>query len=102
MTARTELCNRDAFAPILVVPAADFAFFQAGDSHGHASFFKQALDWQEQESRRAAAALLRQTIKDWTEWPGKKERKAEFQLWLGRCADAEPDHAAAVYPYRSI
>ena len=45
-------------------------------------FFKQALDWQESASRRAAAALIRQTIKEWTEPPGNKERKAEFQKWL--------------------
>ena len=42
-------------------------------------FFKLALDWRDPESRRAAAALLRQTIKEWTEPPTNKERKAEFQ-----------------------
>lgn len=58
--------------------------YQAGSAFDQkrSEFFKRALDWQEQESRRAAAALLQQTIKEWTEWPGKKERKAEFQKWL--------------------
>lgn len=58
--------------------------YQAGSAFDQkrADFFKQALDWKAPESRHAAAALLRQTIKDWTEWPGKKERKAEFQQWM--------------------
>jgi hypothetical protein len=25
---------------------------------------------------------LRETIKEWTDWPGKKERKAEFRSCL--------------------
>jgi CRISPR-associated protein Csm5 len=48
-------------------------------------FFKTALDWAETDDRRAAAALLRQTIQ-WTGWPGKKERKAEFREWLEQLA----------------
>ena len=60
--------------------------YQAGSAFDQkrADFFKQALDWQEQESRHAAAALLRQTIKDWTEWPGKKERKQEVKQALSQ------------------
>lgn len=45
------------------------------------AFFKAALDWPEAADRRAAAVLLRETIQ-WTGWPGKKERKAEFRAWL--------------------
>lgn len=44
-------------------------------------FFKTALGWTEADDRRAAALLLRETIQ-WTGWPGKKERKAEFREWL--------------------
>ena len=45
------------------------------------AFFKTALGWTEADDRRAAAMLLRDTIQ-WTAWPGKKERKAEFRAWL--------------------
>jgi len=41
-----------------------------------------ALEWQDTDARRASAALLRQTIKEWTDWPNKKERKAELKGWL--------------------
>lgn len=44
--------------------------------------FAEALEWRDLEARHAAAALLRQIIKDWTDWPAKKERKAEFRAWL--------------------
>jgi CRISPR-associated protein Csm5 len=44
-------------------------------------FFKVALEWTNTDARRAAATLLRDTIQ-WTDWPGKKERKAEFRAWL--------------------
>jgi CRISPR-associated protein Csm5 len=45
------------------------------------AFFKEALSWQDSAARQAAATLLRETI-NWTGWPGKKERKAEFRDWL--------------------
>lgn len=45
------------------------------------AFFKTALGWTEADDRRAAAMLLRETIR-WTAWPGKKARKAEFREWL--------------------
>ncbi|MBN8447795.1 MAG: type III-B CRISPR module RAMP protein Cmr6 [Candidatus Accumulibacter sp.] len=43
--------------------------------------FQEAVQWQGPTARREAAALLREVIK-WTGWPGKKERKQEFQAWL--------------------
>lgn len=46
------------------------------------AFFQTAQVWTDQEARQAAAALLRETIKDWTDWPAKKERKAEFRSGL--------------------
>ncbi|WP_367026811.1 RAMP superfamily CRISPR-associated protein [Methylococcus sp. ANG] len=46
------------------------------------ALLQTALGWSDPEGRRAAAALLRETIKDWTEWPSKKERKAEFRSGL--------------------
>ncbi len=51
-------------------------------------FFKQALQWQDPAHRKQAAAIIRQTIKEWTDWPGKKERKQEFRQWL---ADLEQE-----------
>ncbi len=45
------------------------------------AFFKTVRDWTETDDCRAAAELLRETIR-WTGWPGKKERKAEFRAWL--------------------
>jgi CRISPR-associated protein Csm5 len=42
----------------------------------------EALQWQDQEARRALSVLLRDSIKNWTEWPNKKERKAELKGWL--------------------
>ncbi|WP_198321514.1 MULTISPECIES: RAMP superfamily CRISPR-associated protein [Methylococcus] len=46
------------------------------------ALLQTALGWSISEARRAAAALLRETIKDWTDWPSKKERKAEFRSGL--------------------
>ncbi|WP_291992258.1 type III-B CRISPR module RAMP protein Cmr6 [Candidatus Accumulibacter sp. ACC003] len=43
--------------------------------------FQQAIEWQSPVARGEAAALLREVIK-WTGWPGRKERKQEFQDWL--------------------
>ncbi len=41
-----------------------------------------ALQWQDREARCALATLLRQSIKEWTDWPNKRERKAELRGWL--------------------
>lgn len=46
------------------------------------SFFKLALSWDDVDKRNAAAALLRETISQWTGWPPNKERKQEFRKWL--------------------
>jgi CRISPR-associated protein Csm5 len=43
--------------------------------------FKRALDWGDAITRKEAASLLRETIQ-WSGWPGKRERKAEFKAWL--------------------
>ncbi|UZR29627.1 RAMP superfamily CRISPR-associated protein [Methylococcus mesophilus] len=46
------------------------------------ALLQAALGWTEPATRREAAALLRETIKNWTDWPSKKERKAEFRSGL--------------------
>jgi hypothetical protein len=48
-----------------------------------AALLQQALSWQDAASRRDAAAALRESYK-FTDWPGKKERKAEVKQWLGQ------------------
>jgi len=48
------------------------------------AFFKDALEWTDAEAKRSAAALIRESIKDWSNWPSKAERKAEFRSWLER------------------
>lgn len=57
--------------------------YQAGGTFDEQrrQFFKAALEWADLQDRHAAAALLREAIQ-WTGWPGKKERKAEFLAWL--------------------
>lgn len=47
------------------------------------AFFKTTLAGTDPAERRAAAALLRETIA-WSGWPGKKERKQEFRDWLAK------------------
>ncbi|MGZ8975725.1 hypothetical protein, partial [Methylomagnum sp.] len=46
------------------------------------ALFKAALGFEDIAARRDAAALIRETIKDWTQWPSKAERKGEFRAWL--------------------
>lgn len=48
------------------------------------ALFKAALGWQDIEARREAAALLCETIREWTDWPSKKERRQEFKQWLAQ------------------
>jgi CRISPR-associated protein Csm5 len=48
-----------------------------------------ALQWQDTGARRALATLLRQTVKEWTDWPNKKERKAELRSWLEQLENSE-------------
>lgn len=64
--------------------------YQAGSQFDEKrrTFFREAVEWQEKCARQAAAALLRETIKEWTDWPSKKERKAEFRAWLGALENA--------------
>ncbi len=58
--------------------------YQAGSAFDQKrlEFFKQTLEWNDKAARNVAAILLRETIKDWTDWPSKKERKVEFRSWL--------------------
>lgn len=45
-------------------------------------FFRKVLAWEDRALRRQAADLIFQTIKEWTDWPNKKERKQQFRQWL--------------------
>jgi CRISPR-associated protein Cmr6 len=47
------------------------------------AFLEKALSWQHRLARTKAAALLRESYK-LTDWPAKKERKAEVKAWLAR------------------
>jgi CRISPR-associated protein Csm5 len=51
-------------------------------------FFRQALAWEDATARQAAATLLHETIREWTDWPSRKERKVEFRDWLARLEGA--------------
>jgi len=52
------------------------------------AFFRQALAWTDVAGRQAAAALLQETIRDWTGWPSRKERRVEFRDWLAQLEGA--------------
>jgi CRISPR-associated protein Csm5 len=41
-----------------------------------------ALLWRDADARKILAALVRQAVKEWTDWPNKKERKVELRGWL--------------------
>jgi CRISPR-associated protein Csm5 len=48
-----------------------------------------ALQWKDSGARRALSTLLRRTVKEWTDWPNKKERKAELRGWLEQLENSE-------------
>lgn len=50
------------------------------------AFFQKALAWEDRALRCQAAEIIRQTIKEWTDWPNKKERKQQFRQWLEELA----------------